>query len=217
MCIRDRAEGATPRAARAASSSVGRRQVGRADDVAQERAGAEELLEVLAVRVAREPDLAALRGVQLRVVPEQSPGGLVATAARAADEVLDGIRRGNGQGHRLPPSSWPVPAPGPMIRVSTISTASSRRSRPAFARMTAMYGSTTAATRRTTETHTGIRSQSTTTSTKHTTRMPIWTRYRRVRRAMSSARGSAAVVIRCASPAVSYTHLRAHQTSHVLV
>ena len=52
----------------------------------------------------------------------------------------------------------------------------SRRSRPALANSTAEYGSTTAATRSTSDAHIGIRPQDSTAPAKQTMRMPIWTR-----------------------------------------
>ena len=51
------------------------------DDVLEEAPGAEEVRQRRAVLVARQPGLAALRGVQLRVVPEQRPGGVGLAAA----------------------------------------------------------------------------------------------------------------------------------------
>ena len=53
---------------------------------AEKAARAEELAEGFAVVVAREPRLAPLRRVQLRVVPPQRPGRRVAAFAGRADE-----------------------------------------------------------------------------------------------------------------------------------
>ena len=77
-------------------------------DVAQEAARAEEVDERLPVLVARQPGLAAVRGVQLRVVPEQRPGGGRRAALggavqrpprRSARRRHGGTRRGLGDRH----------------------------------------------------------------------------------------------------------------------
>ena len=74
-------------------------------------AGVQEGLEVLAVVVAREPHLAPLGGVDLRVVPQQTPAGLGAAALAAADEVVgDGVGEAEQVDHgRF--SSWGAVVP----------------------------------------------------------------------------------------------------------
>src|SRR5699024_6137063 len=56
------------------------------DDLAEEPAQVQELGEVRAVLVARDPDLAAVGGVQRRVVPQERVPGRGTAPLRRADE-----------------------------------------------------------------------------------------------------------------------------------
>ena len=75
----------------------GRSRVERArDDVLEEPARAEEVRERLPVLVAGQPGLAALGGVDLRVVPQQVPHGVGLAALGRADVTVELHRRPSG-------------------------------------------------------------------------------------------------------------------------
>ena len=118
------------------------------------------------------------------------PTWLGPAAAGAADQLVDGVgrrgRAGSASGRpdssavavgRGRPRGAPVPTrrAGDLARWAGTSRPSSRRSRPAFAKSTATYGSTTAATSRTSDAHRD-RPQGQHRSRKQTMRMPIWIR-----------------------------------------
>src|SRR5690606_21771653 len=115
------------------------------DRLAQERARGEEVLEVLAVVGAREPRLAALGVVQLRVVPPQRPDRVLPAALRAADQLV----------HRC------FSSPGGSARASTQLFGTLRRSVPEFAKMTATTGSTNASSTHAQRTQPSVRNAAT--------------------------------------------------------
>ena len=70
-------------------------------DVLQEAAHPEELRQMLAVLLARQPGLAPLRSVQLRVVPGEHPHGGGAAALGGADRGLGSSSGSRRSSHRL--------------------------------------------------------------------------------------------------------------------
>src|SRR5690606_40466996 len=127
--------------------------------------------EVGEVLVAREPDLAALGGVDLGVVPQQTPRGVGTAALRRAHEAVtvDGV---GGQAHSSPPGSRG--ARGGSMPGRGTACAVPRDVLGSFARSTAVYGRTTAPTAIVSEAHTGTRPHVATVTTNSTRRAAIW-------------------------------------------